>query len=83
MKHILYFTAEWCNPCKIMKPIAEEINKDSAIKFKFIDVDENLDLCRSYNIKSVPTFILIKDKQEIKRAVGAKNKEELREFLNG
>jgi thioredoxin-like negative regulator of GroEL len=66
-----------------MKPIAEEINKDSAIKFKFIDVDENLDLCRSYNIKSVPTFILIKDKQEIKRAVGAKNKEELREFLNG
>ena len=34
-----YFTADWCAPCKKVRPIVEEINKDSMVKFKIIDVD--------------------------------------------
>lgn len=83
MRHALYFTAEWCGPCKKVRPIVEQINMDSASKFQMIDVDQNSELCEAYNIRSVPTFVLIEDSKEIKRMIGAKTKEELEDFING
>jgi thioredoxin-like negative regulator of GroEL len=83
MKHILYFTAEWCNPCKRVRPIAEELDRDGIIKFQYIDVDDNGDLCRKFEIKAIPTFILIEDGNEIRRTNGAKTKEQLEEFIYG
>lgn len=77
-----YFTADWCGPCKKVRPVVEEINKDSSIKFKIIDVDSEIDLVRSFEIKSVPTFILIKDGDVVNRITGAKTKDELLDFLN-
>ena len=47
MRHILYFTAEWCNPCKRVRPIAEELDRDNVIKFQFIDADDNGCVIRS------------------------------------
>lgn len=83
MRHILYFTAEWCNPCKRVRPIAEELDRDNVIKFQFIDADDNTDLCRKFDIKSIPTFILIEEGKEIRRINGAKTREQLEEFING
>lgn len=83
MKHVLYFTADWCQPCKKVKPIVEELNKDSLTKFQMIDVDAEKDLIKSYEVRSVPTFILIEDGLEINRVNGAQTKEQLLEFLNG
>lgn len=77
-----YFTADWCGPCKKVRPIVEEINNDSIIKFRIIDVDSETDLVKHFEIKSVPTFILIKDQEIINRTTGAKTKSELLEFLN-
>jgi thioredoxin 1 len=77
-----YFTADWCGPCKKVRPIVEKINLDSVIKFKIIDVDSAIDLVKSFEIKSVPTFILIKDGEIVNRTTGAKTKDELLEFLN-
>lgn len=72
-----YFTADWCAPCKKTRPLVEEINKDRAIKFQIIDVDSEMDLVRAFEIKSVPTFIVIKDGEIVNRATGAKTQEEL------
>lgn len=83
MKHILYFTAEWCNPCKRVRPIAEELDREGIIKFQFIDADDNNDLCRKFEIKAIPTFILIEDGNEIRRINGAKTKEQLEDFIRG
>ena len=44
MSHVLYFTADWCNPCKKVKPVVEEMNKDSITKFQMIDVDSEMEL---------------------------------------
>lgn len=72
-----YFTADWCAPCKKTRPLVEEINKDRAIKFQIIDVDSEMDLVRAFEIKSVPTFIVIKDGEIVNRATGAKTQDEL------
>lgn len=82
MSHVLYFTADWCNPCKKVKPIVEEINKDSTTKFQIIDVDLEMELTKKFEIRSVPTFILIKDGTEIKRTTGAQTREQLEAFIN-
>jgi len=83
MRHILYFTAEWCNPCKRTKPIAEELNRENVIKIQFIDADDNGELCRKFEIKAIPTFILIEDGKELRRMNGAKTREQIEEFING
>ncbi len=83
MRHILYFTAEWCNPCKRTRPIAEELDRDNVIKIQFIDADDNGELCRRFEIKAIPTFILIEDNKEIRRMNGAKTREQIEEFING
>jgi thioredoxin 1 len=77
MKHILYFTADWCGPCKKVRPIVEEINKESIEKFMIIDVDTEIDLAKSHNVSSVPTFILFEAGKEVKRSIGAQTKEQL------
>ena len=81
MKHVLYFTADWCNPCQRTKPVAEELNSEGVIRFQFIDVDTEMELVKRFKIKSVPTFILIEDGKEVGRMNGAKNKDQFLEFI--
>jgi thioredoxin 1 len=82
MKHVLYFTADWCNPCKKVKPIVEEMNRESITKFQMIDVDSEIELVKRFDIKSVPTFILIEDGVEVKRITGAQTRAQLEKFIN-
>jgi thioredoxin 1 len=82
MSHVLYFTADWCNPCKKVKPIVEEINRESSNKFQLIDVDSEMELVKRFEIRSVPTFILLEDGKEIKRTTGAQTREQLEAFIN-
>jgi len=57
-KSVLYFTAQWCPPCKAIKPAYEELSdKYKDVAFGKIDIDENQDAAMEYNITSVPTFI--------------------------
>ncbi len=81
MSHVLYFTAEWCNPCQRTKPIAEELLSEGLIDFVFVDVDSELELVKKFEIKSVPTYILIQDGQETKRMNGAKTREQFLTFV--
>lgn len=82
MRHVLYFTAEWCNPCQRTRPIAEELRRDGLIDFIFVDADTEIKLLEEFGIKSVPTYILIEDGKEIKRMNGAKTRQEFLDFVN-
>lgn len=82
MSHVLYFTAEWCNPCQRTRPVAEELKRDGLIDFIFVDVDTETELLEQFGIKSVPTYILLKDGLEVKRMSGAKNREDFLDFID-
>ena len=82
MKMILYFTADWCNPCKKTRPIVEELNREQIMaKFFIIDVDSELEMTQDFGIKSVPTFVLMKDNTEIHRVTGAQTRQQLEELI--
>ena len=73
MKKAKYFSAVWCGPCKVFKPIMKELS-DEGYDIEFIDGDENQDLAVQYNIRSVPTTIIEEDGKEVSRIVGVKTK---------
>lgn len=80
--NVFYFTADWCQPCKNIKPIVNEINRDSMwVKFQMIDADIELELVKQFNIRSLPTFIIVNQGKEIKRLTGAQKKHDLEDFL--
>jgi thioredoxin 1 len=83
MKMIFYFTAEWCNPCKKTKPIVEDLNREQTMaKFFIIDVDSEIEMAQDFEIKSVPTFVVMKDNKEIYRVTGAQTKQQLEELID-
>lgn len=82
MSNVLYFTAEWCNPCQRTKPIAEELKNEGLIDFTFIDADSETELVQKFGIKSIPTYILLEDGREAKRMNGAKTREQFLEFVS-
>ena len=80
------FWAEWCGPCKMIAPILEEIaSENDGLKIGKLNVDENPEVAREYQVMSIPTLIVFKDGQEARRLIGAKGKgqllDELSEFL--
>lgn len=78
MRNILYFTADWCHPCKRVRPIVDDLNREQAeVKFQIIDVDDELEMARNFNVSSIPTFIVLEDGTEVFRATGAQTKEQL------
>ena len=84
---VVDFWAEWCGPCKMIAPVLDEIAAEQAGKVKIVklNVDENQDTARRFNVMSIPTLIVFKDGQPAKTLVGAKGKaallEDLSEFL--
>ena len=73
------FWAEWCGPCKMIAPILEEIadEQGDALKIAKLNVDEAQDVARRFEVMSIPTLILFKDGEPVKRVVGAKPKQAL------
>tara|TARA_B100000674_G_C37748638_1_gene872383 strand:+ start:736 stop:972 length:237 start_codon:yes stop_codon:yes gene_type:complete len=77
MKEYLYFSAPWCQPCKMLSPVMEQVS--NTIPVNKINVDEQPDFAQKYGIRSVPTVVLLEGGQEVKRHIGVKN---LNEYLS-
>ncbi len=71
------FWAAWCGPCKMVAPVLEQINneQDGKLKVVKVDVDDNQGVAQQFGIMSIPTMVLFKGGQEVKRIVGYRPKE--------
>jgi thioredoxin 1 len=77
------FYADWCNPCKMLAPVVDEIAKEyeSSIKVVKLNIDEASDIASEYGVMSIPTLILFKNGQPENELVGVRPKETIiREF---
>ncbi len=70
------FWATWCGPCRMVAPVLEEIATENSEQLTVakLDVDANPETARNFQVVSIPTLILFKDGQPVKRIVGAKGK---------
>ena len=79
MRKVLRFTASWCQPCKMLARILEDIPTDYTIEV--IDIDENRELAIQYSVRGVPTLVMLKNDIETKRIVGMQTEGFLKEWL--
>ena len=79
------FWAEWCGPCRMVAPVLEEIagEKVGSLTVAKLDVDANPQTARQFQVISIPTMILFKNGEAVKRIVGAKGKAALLRELDG
>ncbi len=76
------FYADWCGPCKMLRPILEEISDDRQdVKVVSINIDEEDELAEQFDVSAIPCVVLIKDGMEVDRSVGLKPREALEELL--
>ena len=80
-KVLIDFYADWCGPCQKLSPIVDKFAEEhSEIKVVRIDIDAQEDLADRYNIRSIPTLVVIENGEEINRVIGLVSEEKIIEL---
>jgi thioredoxin 1 len=75
--------APWCNPCKQLSPIIDEVSSETMGKVTVgkLNADENMDFCKEFNVRNIPTILLFKNGEVVERTTGLKSKKEIMEMI--
>jgi len=78
------FWADWCGPCKMIRPVFEALAKDFSGRAYFakVNIDENQMLARRYGVMSIPNFVLFMKGRPVDRVIGAVGKPHFEAVLN-
>ena len=81
---VIDFWAEWCGPCRMIAPIIEKLatEYDGKAQVGKVDVDNNPEIAMRYGIRSIPTILILKDGQEVKRHVGYTTQANLAQLID-
>ncbi|QGQ98891.1 thioredoxin [Paenibacillus psychroresistens] len=77
------FWAPWCGPCKMIAPILDQLDKESAgaVTIAKLNVDDNPQSASQYGVMSIPTLKLFKDGKEVETIVGLQPLENLKKLI--
>ena len=79
---LLDFWAVWCGPCRMLSPIIDEIAEERTdIKVGKVNVDDQMELAKTFKIANIPTLVVLKDGEVVKQSVGAVPKAKILELL--
>jgi thioredoxin 1 len=80
---VIDFWAEWCGPCRIIAPVIQELSQEYEGKAKIgkLNVDHNPEVAVKYNIRSIPTILILKNGEIVDRHVGTTTKKVLAEKI--
>lgn len=79
---ILYFTAGWCQPCKMFKPTVQQVSTELGVGINYIDVDQQRDMATKYGVSSVPTIVIENAGNVVYRNSGVMSKPQLTQVLS-
>ena len=79
-KVLVDFNANWCGPCRMLRPILESIDNDK-VKIVSINVDNEEELAYKYQVSSIPCLVLFEKGNEIKRSIGLISKDEIEKMI--
>jgi thioredoxin 1 len=83
MIKVTKFSASWCQPCKQLAPIFEQVKSTvDGVSFQDVDVDADSAAAIQYKVRGVPTIVIEKDGQEVKRIVGSTTQAALTSTIN-
>lgn len=72
------FNADWCGPCRMLRPILDEISSENDnVKIVSINIDDLDELAEKYSVSSIPCLILFKNGEEVSRKVGLQPKDDI------
>ena len=85
MIEIKKFEADWCGPCRMLKPIFQKLEDSfgNSVKFSYINVDEQQELASQYNVRSIPFVVVEKDGEVVQQVAGAQSSMVYENILNG
>lgn len=76
------FNADWCGPCRMLRPILEELASDRAeYKIVSINIDEEDELAEKYDVSSIPCLVVFKNGKEVNRSIGLKPKDAITSMM--
>lgn len=81
MKTAKYFSASWCGPCKMFKPVVNELIEEGH-SIEIVDVDDDQELALKYQVMSVPTIVFEEDGKVVDSILGATSKDDLIQRLS-
>lgn len=80
---VIDFWAEWCQPCKKLAPVFDEVSDEfDEVNFGKVDMESQQQIGTQMKVRSLPTLVLIKNGEEVSRKSGALSKEELKNWIN-
>lgn len=84
MPVLLDFYAVWCQPCKMLSPVIEELadDYDGKIKVAKLNVDNNVEIAAEYSVMSIPTIILFKDGNAVSKLTGLRPKSDFTDMID-
>lgn len=72
---LIDFWANWCGPCKMLSPTVDEIAEEiSDVKVCKVNIDEQPEIARQFQVMSIPTLVMVKNGMIVNRSVGVKPK---------